>query len=313
MPQAEIRGRDFIALFGVTGLIGSSIADQLILEHQNLKLFSRNTERLSSRFPEQTVVNWNMATDSWKNEIDGATAVINFTGEPIFRRWNADYKRRIYDSRINTVQEIVRAIADSQVKPKVFINGTATGFYGYDRIDDTGMDEDSPNGNDFWGKLVLEWESAANKAANYGVRVVNIRTSMVLSSKGGSLPELVSVFRKDLGGPIKPGNQWFTWIHMDDEVGLVLWAMNNDNVVGPVNAVSPQSTTMKDFAKKLGKVLNKPSRINIPATLIKLRMGEVSALILRGKKIIPKKALELGYVFKYPDLEDALRSTLGLV
>ncbi len=300
----------FIALFGGTGLIGSAIANELILKKYRLKLFIRDMKKIPPGFIGQAVIPWDLSNDDWKQEIDGSYAVVNFTGEPIFKRWNAEYKRRIYASRIDTVKHIVDAISKSKIRPKVFVNGTASGYYGYDCINNSGMDEDSEHGDDFWGKLVFDWENAATRGSDYSMRVVNIRTGIVLSLKGGSLPELVSLFKKDLGGPIRPGNQWFPWIHIDDEVGLAIWSMNNDAVVGPINAVSPQSSTMKEFAKTLGSVLNKPSRISVPSTIIKLRMGEVSELILRGKKIIPKKAIELGYTFKHPDLEEALKSIL---
>ncbi len=144
-----------------------------------------------------------------------------------------------------------------------------------------------------------------------GVRVVLIRTSVVLTMKGGALPQLASVFRKGIGGPISPGNQWFPWIHEDDEVGLVLFALENDNVSGPLNASDPQVPTMNEFAATLGEVMHKGSRIRIPITVIRLMMGEVSNVLAKGKKVVPRRAMELGYRFRYTDLKAALADLMG--
>ena len=301
-----------ISLFGGNGLIGSEIAKALLLRGNEIKFFSRNKEKTEVMFPEKKVVEFTPENQEWEKEIDGSSAVINFTGEPIFKKWTSEYKKKIIESRVRTVDQIVEAISKCEIRPKVFINGTAAGYYGYDKITDIEMDEDSPKGNDFFGDLVYQWEKAANRAEEYGVRVVNVRTSLVLSASGGGLPELVSIFKTGLGGPIRPGNQWLAWIHMSDEVGLVLFSLDNEKITGALNAVSPRSTTMAEFAKTLGRVLNRPAKIKIPATLVMLRMGEVSDLIIHGKKVIPKKALQYGYVFKFPDLESALRSTLSI-
>ena len=312
MTNAYQGTKQTVSLFGGNGLIGSEIARTLLSRGDEIKFFSRNKQKTEVIFPGKEVVEFTMENKEWKQEIDGSSAIINFTGESIFKKWTGEYKRKIVESRVKTVDRIVEAISKCEVRPKVFINGTAAGYYGYDKITDTEMNEDSPKGDDFFGDLVYQWEKAANRAEEYGVRVVNVRTSLVLSASGGGLPELVSIFKTGLGGPIRPGNQWLAWIHMSDEVGLVLFSLDNEKISGPLNAVSPQSTTMAEFARTLGKVLDRPARINIPATLVRLRMGEVSDLILHGKKVIPKRAVQYGYVFKFPDLEAALRSTLSI-
>lgn len=301
-----------VSVFGATGLIGGSVIRALMEDGYSIRIFARSVEKSRDMFPEiKEHIRWDYTRDDWKQNLEGSAVVINFSGAPIFQKWKGDYRKEIWDSRVEATKQIVDAISRCTEKPAVLINGSASGIYGYDSFDDREVDESSPPGRDFWGDLVTAWEKEAMAAASMGVRVVLIRTSVVLTMKGGALPQLASVFRKGIGGPISPGNQWFPWIHEDDEVGLVLFALENDNVSGPLNASDPQVPTMNEFAATLGEVMHKGSRIRIPITVIRLMMGEVSNVLAKGKKVVPRRAMELGYRFRYTDLKAALTDLMG--
>ena len=301
-----------VSVFGATGLIGQNVVRMLHSEGYRIRIFARDLSKSRNLFPEiSDHVLWNYANEGWKPSLVGTGAVINFSGAPIFRKWKGDYRKEIWNSRVEATRQIVDAISKLEQKPSILINGSAAGIYGYDSFDDSDVAESSPPGKDFWGDLVSAWEGEANKAENFGTRVVNIRTTVVLDRESGALPQLVSVFRKGIGGPISPGNQWFPWIHIEDEVGLVMFAMENDTVSGPINAGSPEVPRMEDFAHTLGEVMHKQSRVKIPLTVIRLMMGEVSNVLAKGKKVVPARALELGYRFKFVKLRDALEDLLG--
>lgn len=297
------------AVFGATGLIGQKIVRRLLDSGWIVRVFAREPDKSRALLTEvEEHYSWDYEKDDWKTHLAGTDAVINFSGAPIFKKWKGDYKRRLVDSRVKATRKISQAICDADRPPSVFINGSAAGIYGYDSFDDKDVNEDDQPGTDFWGELVTAWEKAANEAEKCGTRVVNIRTSVVLSMDSGALPQLVSVFNKGIGGPIRPGDQWFPWIHIEDEVGLIMFALNKEEISGPINACAPEVPNMKEFARTLGHALGKPSRIPIPITILRLMMGEVSNVLANGKKVVPARALELGYEFHHPKLEEALTS-----
>lgn len=299
------------AVFGATGLIGSNVVQKLIEAGWSVKVFTRNTQKSKEVFGDAVEhYRWSYDTDDWKEHVDNTDAVLNFNGAPLFQRWKGDYRREILDSRIKASRQISDAICRAGNKPGVFINGSAEGYYGHSSWTDTKLTEDHNAGNDFFGELVRAWENAASESEKCGTRVVNIRTGVVLSTESGALPQLVSTFRRGIGGAIKPGTQWIPWIHIDDEVGLIMFALENDNARGPINAAAPEEARMKEFTDELGKVLGKPSRISIPKTLIRLMMGEASNLLINGNRVVPDKAIGLGYKFKFPELVPALENLL---
>ncbi len=301
-----------VSVFGATGLIGSSVIHELLEDGYSIRIFARDVEKSRRMFPEvKEHITWNYTRDDWKQKLEGSAVVMNFSGAPIFRKWKGNYRREIWDSRVEATRQIVDAISKCKNKPAILINGSAAGIYGYDSFDDREIDENTPAGKDFWGDLVTAWEREALAATHLGIRVVLIRTSVVLTMKDGALPQLVSVFRKGIGGPISPGNQWFPWIHVDDEVGLITFALENDSVSGPLNASDPQVPTMNEFAATLGEVMHKGSRVRIPITVIRLMMGEVANVLARGKKVVPRRAVELGYRFRFTDLRAALMNLMG--
>ena len=301
-----------VAVFGSSGLIGSSISLKLIELGYSVIAVGRKEENVRSRVPNAwKYVEFDHRNGNCSEIIDGTKAVFNFSGAPIFKKWKGDYKSEIYNSRVNLTSSISDAIKSVRNPPSLFVNGTASGIYGYDHWDDRDITEDDPAADDFWGVLVRDWEKAANSCQSDSTRVVNIRTSVVLDSTEGALEQLVKVFNRGLGGPIKPGNQWFPWIHLDDEVGISIFPLMNNGITGPINAASPNVPRMKEFAETLGKVLNKPSRIKVPITIIRLMFGDVADLLINGKKVVPRNAIAMGYTFNFPDLEGALRNLLS--
>lgn len=299
------------AVFGATGQIGQSVIQKLSSEGWNIRIFARDTSRSSTIFPDvREQYLWDYSRNDWQEHVDGADAVFNFSGAPIFQKWKGDYKREIVDSRVKATARIAEAICNAKSKPGVFVNGSAAGIYGYDTWNDDTVTEDYPAGKDFWGTFVSDWEKSALKAQDCGTRVINIRTSVVLDKENGALPQLMNAFNKGIGGPIRPGDQWFPWIHVEDEVGIILYAMEIESVSGPINASAPEVPRMRDFAQALGKTMGKPSRIPIPVTILRLMMGEVSKILANGRMVVPKKAEDIGYQFKYPKLEGALENLL---
>lgn len=238
-----------------------------------------------------------------------ATAVINLAGAPIAgRRWSKKYKEEIYNSRINTTKKISELINECSSPPKVLINASAVGYYG-DR-DDEFLDESKEPGNDFLSKVCIDWEQTALLSAEK-TRVVLARIGLVLDKKEGALPKLVLPFNFYLGGTIGSGKQWLSWIHIDDILRLFLWSIENENVAGPINFVSPHPVTMKHFVKELSHILKKPAFFPIPTIFLKIIMGESACVLTNSQRAIPEYALNNGYNFTFTELNKALKDLLA--
>lgn len=311
MGTTDTEGKKVLVL-GATGCIGRAVVSGLENSGYSIIIGSRDPERAKSVFPEiKSFIEFdhNKKTDlsSILEEVHG---VVNLTGAQIFQKWTSEYKKEIVSSRVESTRLIVEAMERCGKRPSVLVNGSASGFYGYDRVTDEPMTEESKPGNDFWGDMVSKWEAEAMKAESLGVRVVTIRTSVVLTSECGALPQLVGVFKKGIGGPIRPGTQWFPWIHVYDEVSLIVNAVKNPAYTGPFNASAPDVPRMKDFASSLGKVMGKGSRFPIPVFIIRLLMGESASILGKGTRIVPEKAVKMGFEFKYPELDPALENLL---
>jgi uncharacterized protein (TIGR01777 family) len=246
--------------------------------------------------------------------VKNCDAVINLVGESIFaRRWNEEFKKLLRDSRIRSTENVVRALMQSPRtpagNPKVLVNGSAIGFYG--PCGDEELNEEALAGSDMLGQLALEWEQAASLAETAGIRVARIRTGVVLDKQGGALAQMLTPFKLGLGGPIGSGKHWFSWIHIEDEVGILLLALDHPGAIGPVNATAQHPVTNKEFTKALGRALHRPTILPIPPFILKLRLGEVANILTTGQRVIPAKALALGYQFKFPDIDGALGDLLG--
>jgi len=245
----------------------------------------------------------------WEAKVEAADAVVNLAGEPLFgKRWDVLTKSEIHDSRVNTTRKIVEALGRAQKKsPKtrVLVNGSAIGFYG--STHDELLSEKSPSGSDFLAFVCREWEEEAQKAQlQHGVRTVLIRTGVVLGKNGGALKQMLPPFKIGLGGPIGNGKQWMSWIHLDDICGLIIHAIENTSVVGPLNGTAPNPVRNIDFTKTLGAVLNRPTILPIPGFGLYVLFGESSSILTGGQKVLPEQALQTGYRYKFSSLDQAL-------
>ncbi|QUV81796.1 TIGR01777 family oxidoreductase [Chloracidobacterium sp. D] len=289
---------------GASGFVGQALLPALKLEGYDIAALSRKVRDTSSGV--RWVLGDPVTVDDWQREVDGAFGLINLAGEPIIgKRWTPEQKQALRDSRVVTTQNLVTAIAQAKQKPSVLVSASAIGLY--PKNEETELDETSRPADDFLGKLCQEWEDAAKVAEVHGVRTVLLRIGVVLGRNGGALERMLPIFKWGLGGPLGSGNQWFSWIHIADVVGLILWALASGQVRGPVNAVAPNPVRMKDFASTLGKVLNRPAFLPAPSFALNLVLGESAQVILDGQRVLPKAALQQGYTFRFPELEAALR------
>lgn len=301
-----------VIVTGATGLIGKEVCEGLIGRGYEVVVFSRDPDSARAEVPGAAeYVAWT-ATESgpWAAHLDGAWGVISLAGASIAgKRWTEEYKREIRDSRIIGTRGLVKAMAAAREKPKVFVSGSAIGYYG--ARGDTPLDESASPGDDYLAGVVCDWEAAAREAEPLGVRTVLIRTGVVLDKDEGALAQLKLPFKFFVGGPVLPGTQWLSWIHRDDEAGIIVFALENEGVRGPINATAPQPQTNRDFCASLGEAMGRPSWAPVPGFALKLIVGEFGETLTTGQRVIPKKAQELGYEFKYATSDAALREIFG--
>ena len=247
---------------------------------------------------------------AWASEIDGADAVINLAGESIAgRRWTSAQKQRILDSRVLATRSLVNAVRSAKRPPSVFVSGSAVGYYG--PLDDVIVREDRPAGSDFLSQVCVQWETEAGRASER-TRVVVVRTGIVLERDGGALPKMLPPFWFGAGGPVGSGRQYWPWIHRQDWIDLVRFAVRTPGVSGPLNATAPEPVTNKDFAAALGRALHRPAFLPTPGFALKLLLGEMAdALLLSGQRAVPAKAEQLGFRFARRDLHSALKAIFG--
>jgi len=246
---------------------------------------------------------------NWESKVEAADAVVNLAGEPLFgKRWTVLLKSEIHDSRVSATRKVVDAMGRGQKKnpkPRVLVNGSAIGFYG--PTGDEALTEASPAGSDFLAFVCREWEEAAEKARlQHDVRTVLLRTGIVIGKDGGALKQMLMPFKLGIGGRIGSGQQWMSWIHLDDLCGLIIHAIENENVRGPLNGSAPNPVRNEDFTKTLGAVLNRPTLLPIPSFGLYLAFGEASHLLTTGQRVLPELALQTGYRFKFKALNEAL-------
>ncbi len=247
----------------------------------------------------------------WQGEVNGCDAVVNLAGHNIFAgRWSAEIKRKIRDSRVQSADQVVEAIRRAKARPATLVQGTAVGFYGFDKGDEE-RTESSPSGSDFLAVVCRELEAAASAAESLGVRLAMIRTGVVLARGEGALGVMAPTFRWVPGGasPIGGGRQWISWIHADDIVGLFLLALDRADARGPINGTAPEPARNADFSRVLAGVLHRPFLpIGAPEGLLKLMLGEKAEVVTKGQRVLPERARQLGYAFRYPGLAEALRA-----
>ncbi|TXL12900.1 TIGR01777 family protein [Methylococcaceae bacterium HT4] len=289
-----------ILITGGTGFIGSTLCSRLLEENNEIVMLSRHPEKI--KLPMKAVADLSDLKDS-----DIFDVVINLAGEPIAnKRWSDKQKHQIFSSRIGTTEKLISYFEKLENRPKLFISGSAIGYYGIDKTDNV-IEEKERGDNSFSSELCQKWEAVALKAEKLGVRTCLLRTGIVLGKNGGALSKMLFPFKMCLGGRIGDGKQWMPWIHIDDLVGIILYCMSHDNLQGAINGTSPNPVTNQVFTKTLGTSLKRPTIIPMPAIVVKLLMGQMGEeLLLAGKKVVPKKALDAGYIFKYRTLEEAL-------
>jgi len=300
-----------IVVAGGTGFIGGPLCRSLISEGHRVTILTRSpNDALHQSEANVNQVTWNgRDTGPWVETLGGADAVINLAGAPIANgRWTYARKQLLTDSRLLTTRLLVTAMSARSSRPPTFINASGIGYYG--GSDDRPLDEGAARGQGFLADLCLAWEAEALRAAEFGARVVVLRTGMVLEQDGGALPKMLIPFQFFAGGPIMPRSQWVSWIHRRDHIGLIHWALTTPTVSGPINAVAPEPVTMNQFSEVLGRVLHRPSWLPVPRFAVHMLLGELGTLMTTGQRVIPEKAIAGGYTFHYPTLEPALRAIL---
>lgn len=298
-----------IVLTGGTGFIGETLVLRMLEAGHSVVLLTRRLPAGGRRRDgDVRYIEWDgRNVGAWASEVDGADAVLNLVGEPIAgKRWTAGQKDRILRSRIDATQAVVSAVSRAKTRPFVLVNASGVGYYG--AVDVGEVTEAHPRGEGFLAETCERWENEAQSAETLGVRVAMLRLGVVLDKGGGALQKMVPPFRFFVGGPIGPGHQWFPWIHREDVAGIILHILSNPSLAGPINLAAPQTVTMKQFCSGLGKALGRPSWAPVPAFVLKLMLGEMAEMLLTGQRVIPKKVTDSRYVFRFPNLDGALRS-----
>jgi uncharacterized protein (TIGR01777 family) len=301
-----------ILIAGATGLVGTALAASCARDGITVAALVRDVARAAPRLPGATLHAWDAVKGPPPADaFEGVDAVVNLVGESVARRrWSAAHKQRVRDSRVTSTRLLVDALRAREKRPRVLVQASGIGYYG-NRGDDI-LTEESPAGTGFMAELARDWEGEAQKAAELGVRVVLLRSGMVLSAAGGLLGAILTPFRLGIGGHVGSGNQWMPWIHVDDEVGLIRHAIATDSVSGPLNAVAPEPATNAQFTTALGRALRRPTVLAAPAFALRVALGGEMAneLMLASQRAMPMLTLKTGYKFRQPLLEPALKDLL---
>ncbi len=300
-----------VLVTGASGLIGSALCDSLLARGDDVVGLTRDVARARGSMPRVTWHAWEPTLERPPAAaFDGVDGVVHLLGEKINQRWSEEAKRKILETRRTGTHNLVGTIAGLDQKPSVLVSQSAVGYYG-DRGGDFVVESDDPGGASFDSEVVIAWERAAHEIDGEDVRLVIVRTGQVLTTEGGLLGELLTPFKLGVGGPIAGGNQYLSWIHVDDEVGILLWALDNPAVSGVVNASAPNPATNREFSKALGRALNRPTVMPLPGFVLDLKFGSEFGAVLRGgQRVLPKRTQELGYEFKHPELDEALEDLL---
>ncbi|MDZ7961819.1 MAG: TIGR01777 family oxidoreductase [Aulosira sp. DedQUE10] len=303
-----------IAIAGASGFVGSRLVKRLHQEGNSVLVLTRNTAFAQKIFPSQAFPNVEIiaytptVSGSWQDAIAGCDGVINLAGEPIAEeRWTPEHKKQILNSRQLGTQKIVEAITKANPKPQVLVNASAIGYYGTSET--ASFDETSSSGNDFLAEVCQAWEAEANKVKDAGVRLVILRFGIVLGM-GGALGKMITPFKLFAGGPIGSGRQWFSWIHLDDVVNLILQALTKTEMEGVYNATAPNPVRMAELSQTMGQVMHRPSWLPVPALALEALLGDGAKVVLEGQQVIPKRTVESGFEYQYPNLPVALREIL---
>ncbi|HVS18738.1 MAG TPA: TIGR01777 family oxidoreductase [Planctomycetota bacterium] len=291
-----------VLVTGGTGFVGHRLQGALVASGHTIEVVTRTPERHRSASSGVSYV-------PWLPELGREQAIVHLAGEPLFaRRWNASVKAELRASRVDPTRRLVEAMRSAPTRPEVFVCASAVGYYG-DRGDET-LDESAAPGEGFLAEVCQAWEAEALRAEELGVRVVRLRIGVVLGSDGGALARMLTPFKLGLGGPIGSGAQWFSWIHRSDLCALIVRAVDDPAFSGAYNAVAPQSVTNRDFARALGRVLQRPAFLPTPAFALRLALGEVTDVLLESQRCVPRAAQAADFTFRFPELDAALADVL---
>lgn len=280
-----------IAITGASGFIGRHLTAKLREQGHSTRAISRRTGSLAP------------------DVFTGCDVVVNLAGENVAQRWTASAKQRILDSRIQGTRAVVKAISQSNPKPAILVSASAIGYYG-SRGDEILTEQSAPS-SDFLSEVVQKWENEAREAEKFGLRVVSPRIGVVLGRDGGALKTMLPPFQLGVGGRIGSGRQWMSWIHIDDLIALILFALSPSTLAGPVNATAPNPVTNADFTRELAHALHRPAIFPVPTIALKLMFGEMSEMLLGGQRVLPQAALAAGFTFRYPEIGSALADLFG--
>ena len=297
-----------VIITGGTGLIGSALANALSSEDNEVIVLTRNPRPVPELSTKVQQVKWDAATaDGWGHLANGAGAIVNLGAEGLADgRWSEERKKRIYSSRVNAGKAVTEAIAAAAVKPKVVIQSSAVGYYG-PRHDEIVTESASP-GSDFLSQVCFDWEASTARVEAMGVRRAIIRSGIVLSNEGGAWPRIVLPFKLFAGGPIGSGKQFWSWIHLDDEVAAIRFLIDNEKGRGIFNLTAPNPLSNREFAQKLGAVMRRPAIMPVPSFALQILFGEMSTVLLEGQRVIPQHLQELGFTFQFPTAEAAFKA-----
>jgi hypothetical protein len=299
-----------ITVTGGTGRLGSLLVSELARRGDAVTVLSRNPGRAREQLPEGVdAVAWDPAAGPAPAEaLSGRDAVVHLASEDIAQRWTDESMRRIRDSREHGTRHLVEGLRAADPRPAALISSSAVGFYG-NRPEP--VDEDAAPGRDVLADVCVVWEEEATRAQELGLRVVLVRTGVVLDGQGGALEKMLPPFKLGVGGPVAGGKQYMPWIHVDDVVGIYLAALDDENWTGPVNATAPRPVTNREFSDALGRALHRPAVVPVPGFAVKALYGGMAKLVIEGQNAIPRRTQELGYSFRHPDLDEALATALA--
>ena len=310
---------------GGSGFIGTALIKQLLLDGHDVTVLTRNEVKTAQYFDRVMKSEYDKSdTNHIKSKVSTVQSlnslnpersfdvVINLAGQGIAdKRWSDEVKQQLIDSRVKTTENLLAYLKDVLVKPDVFISGSALGYYGLRKTDDE-INESGTSDNSFSSQLCQKWEAQAQKIEAMGIRTCYLRTGIVLGKNGGALTKMLPPFKMALGGPIGNGKQWMSWIHMDDIVGMIRFAIENETINGAINGTAPTPVTNKDFSKSLGRAVKRPAIFPMPAFVVKLLFGEMGEeLLLAGQRVVPEKMINAGYEFKFTQLDEALKEIVA--
>ncbi|HSR70446.1 MAG TPA: TIGR01777 family oxidoreductase [Acidobacteriota bacterium] len=299
-----------IVVTGATGMIGKPLCRRLLDDGHELIILSRSAAKTAEIFPDSEIISWDAVSEPPPARLlQGAEAAVHLAGESIAERWTKQRKEAIHDSRVFGTRNLVHGLLACEPKPRLLLSASAVGFYG--NTQDETVDESSPAGKGFLAGVGVRWEEEALPAAEAGMRLVLLRSGIVLDASGGALGKMLTPFKLGLGGRLGNGRQYMSWIHLEDQVRAILHCFNKEEVHGPVNLVAPNPVSNKEFTRTLAKVLRRPAFLPAPAFILRLVLGEMAEqMLLQGQRVEPGVLQRTGFEFQHPRLEKALRDLL---